>query len=284
MPPQMPQSNIELHCHSSCSDGRLTPEDLVALAAGDGVRFLALTDHDTMDGVAAARAAGAAQGVVVVAGMEISTRWNKSVLHLLAWFPLGREPEQAADFQAWLAGLAERRRDRNRRLAANLRAHGIPLDETVDGPRPWGRPHFARWLVSRGFALTVEEAFARYIASTAPTYVPLVGVSAAAAITVVKSAGARTSLAHPGRLKTPLLPLLKALVDAGLDALEIYYPTHTLDQMAHYVALAREHHLQASGGSDFHGAAGDCLGGVVMPEEVAQYWRGELGKAALARG
>lgn len=266
-------SELELHCHSTCSDGRLTPEALVAAAAAQGVRLLALTDHDTLAGTLAARSAGKGAAVAVAGGIEISTRWKNATLHLLGYFPVSWSPEAHADFQAWVNALAERRRDRNRRFAAKLRAHGVTFHETTDGPRPWGRAHFAQWLVAQGYAATTEQAFQRYLTRSTPTFAAMDAVLCPAAIAAVKAAGGVASLAHPGRMATPCAPVAAELAGQGLDAIEVYYPLHTPDQQAHFLELAQRYGLQASGGSDFHGRAGEVPGSVNLPEAVSAHWQ-----------
>ena len=280
---------IDLHTHSNCSDGRQSPEELVALAAGAQVRLLALSDHDTVAGISRAQAAGERQGVVILPAVELSTRWHGHSVHLLAYLPAAWRPEGAGGvaLQSWLEGVRGKRDERNRGLVERLGTMGIRLDlsvlaEAVGVPvNQVGRPHIARWLVQQGHASSVAEAFDRYLMPGAHTYVRLEGAPAVEAIEQVHACGGRASLAHPVRLKWEWEARFSELLGAGLDAVEVYYPQHDSGLRRQLAELARRHSLLMTGGSDFHGREQDRIG-MGYPEAVVQSWVGTLVEALPA--
>ncbi len=276
-----PEFQFELHAHSTASDGRQSPAELVALAAAAGLALLALTDHDTLAGLDAARAAARGQGLTLVPGVEISASWHGHSAHLLGYFPPDweLEAENARAFSAWMQHSRDLRRQRNKRLGENFRHAGIPLDvEALEAERlragghQLGRPHIARWLVDYGHAASIADAFARFLTPGASTYTRLEGLPASEAIAQVHAAGGMASLAHPCRLKWPWREHLHELAEAGLDALEVYYPLHSPADVKEFEALARRHHLASSGGSDFHGRPDDRLAAVILPLERLKEW------------
>lgn len=272
----------DLHAHSTCSDGGVSPEKLVELALAEGLSLLALTDHDTVAGVERLQQAAAGTGLVVVPAVELSTHWQGTSVHLLGYFPTSwhMDSEPGQRLQEWLRILRQHREARNRSLAARLHAHGIHLDldqlavslsprMTVD---QLGRPHIARWLMERGHALSIGDAFALYLTPGAPTYVQLDGVPTEEAIQQIRQLGGLPGLAHPVRLKLPLAAMLDPLVEAGLQAIEVYYPRHTPEQQEEYRQLGLRFHLALTGGSDFHGRPGERLGSVPVPAAAMHGW------------
>jgi len=282
----------DLHCHSTCSDGLLAPAAVIAAAHRAGVRVLALTDHDTMAGLGAAREAAEACGLHLLPGVEISTSapvaGERRSLHLLGYFPAAwpRDVESHVTWEAWLRRAAQRRRERNTAIGDRLRRQGIPFPETAatlaasaaaGGTVPqFGRPHIARWLVEHRFARDLAEAFQRFLTPGSATYVPLEGPTIDAAIAAVHAAGGVASLAHPGRLKFAWEPWLASLAGMGLDALEAFHSSHSVEQGRAYVRLAAQHQLGWTGGSDFHGRPGERLGSVELaaPRDAAWPFRG----------
>lgn len=245
---------IDLHMHSTWSDGTLTPEQLVAAAAKRGVRTIALTDHDTTDGVAEARAAGRERGVGVITGIEISA-WlpdpapRGREVHILGWFVDADHPQLAATTRRQSTARVRRAEA----ICARLTALGAPLDPApiIDAAHGnVGRPHIARALVAAGHAPTVALAFDRYLGNSAPAYVALERLDADAAIDLVHAAGGVTALAHPG--VDDLTDALPALAAAGLDALEVDHPAHSRATRDRLRGLAARHDLIVTGGSDFH--------------------------------
>jgi len=245
----------DLHAHSTFSDGTLTPEALVALAASRGVRALALTDHDTVAGHADAVRAGARYGVELVCGVEI-TVWHTRELHLLAYFV---DPTDAA-LEALLSQRAQARRERVREIAARLARLGAPVDP--DGilaacrDANVGRPHIAQALVAAGHCATSDEAFDRYLGRDGRAYVTATHLPIEDAIRVVHAAGGVVSLAHPGVEKVD--EALPALAELGLDALEAHHPAHSFAETARYLGMCRLLGLQSTGGADYHGHPGSA--------------------------
>jgi 3',5'-nucleoside bisphosphate phosphatase len=251
---------IDLHSHTTESDGTLTPEGLIEAAKSAGLEALAITDHDTFAGYELARAYADASGVRLIRGIELSTKMDagdRRTVHLLGYFLNG---EPASDFVAWLKGMQESRRDRNRRLATRLQSMGIDIRiEEVEalGRNMAGRPHFARLMVSKGYVANYREAFDRYLDQSAPGYVDREEPLLAEAIERLRDAGGRSSLAHPVRLNMPSHDaeekLVARLASQGLDAIEVWHSDHTAEDSERYGGFAAKYGLKMTGGSDFHG-------------------------------
>ena len=260
---------IDLHTHTTASDGQREPAALVERARAAGVHVLGVTDHDTTAGVAAATAAGAALGVAVVAGIEITAVLDARDVHVLGYFV---DPGSTL-----LAGfLSDQRADRVRRARAigdRLRELGCPIDvdalvaKTPPG-RSLARPTIAAALVEAGHVASTKEAFDRLIGEGRPAYMGRLGASPAEVIAIVGRAGGVASLAHPGLLQRD--DIIPGLAAAGLTAIEVYHSDHGEDDVARYVAVARELGLAITGGSDFHGADSHrhaALGAVALPQD-----------------
>lgn len=223
-----------------------------------GVGILAVTDHDTVAGVAEATRAGEALGVRVVTGVEISVRAPSGSMHLLAYFPRAAP----AAFTRRLAQLADGRRDRAERILRRLDALGAPIDMEGVAARaggPIGRPHIADELVAAGHARTRQDAFDRYLADGGPAWVPHDGLGPEEAVRMVRDAGGAPSLAHPGTLRLArdhLRGFVGRLVGAGLLGIEVHRPEHLPERRHEYGRLASAHGLVPTGGSDFHGPTG----------------------------
>lgn len=250
----MPPSRVDLHSHSTASDGQLEPTALVALAAERGIEVLALTDHDTVAGVPEAQAAGREHGLRVVAGIEISARWPGGQCHLLAWLP---DPVPEA-FLAWTRERSAEREERARGMVALLQEQGIAIawDDVARLARGnIGRPHVADALIAQGAAGDRADAFERLIGHGCPAYIPSGKLEPEAAIAIAVGHGALVSLAHPYSLGLDGDDLDRAitrLAAAGLGALEAHRGDQRPAQQAAFVALARRHGLLVSPGSDFH--------------------------------
>jgi predicted metal-dependent phosphoesterase TrpH len=247
---------IDLHTHSTVSDGTEIPERVVQLAHHAGVTAVALTDHDRLEGVAAARGEGARVGVEVIAGCEISCAHSGS-LHLLVYF---LEPG-AGPLQDELGRLQALREQRNRRLAERLAGMGLPVthDEMVAeaGGGGVGSPHAAAVLVRKGVVGSVGEAFERWLAKGRPAYVERPKLSPATAIGLARVSGAVPVVAHPLSLRlepAELTTQLRELAEAGLQGLEAVYGRYSPDQRNALAAVAGALGLVATGGSDFHGS------------------------------
>lgn len=240
---------LELHCHTTYSDGTLTPTTLVKTAVQVGVKALAITDHDTMSGWDEAFTAASTCDIEIVPGLELSTVHNGCSLHILGFYP---------DRGLLSAPLAERMEGRKRRAAemvAKLAAMGYPVElpQLGEGMVP-GRPHIAAALVRAGYAKTPTEAFDRWLKDDGPAYVPYEKFSIEDGISLLRSSGAVPVWAHPYLFRGGVVEeVLKELVAAGLMGVEVYHPTHTYSQQKTLLDLCDRYGLIVTGGSDYHG-------------------------------
>ncbi|MBV9879883.1 MAG: PHP domain-containing protein [Gemmatirosa sp.] len=241
---------VDLHMHSTASDGALPPDAVVAAAHDAGLAAIALTDHDTVDGVAAAQAAGERLGVRVVAGVELSAHDGDREIHLL-----GLHVARVEMIAGALARFRDDRVSRAEQMVAKLNALGVPLTmdavlrEAAGGAV--GRPHVARALIAGGYVADQREAFDRYLRDGKPAYVDKPRLEVRDAIQLVRDAGGIVVWAHPG--SEGRRERVERLVAAGLDGLEIRHPSHTTDDMQRLGALVDFFRLVPSGGSDWHG-------------------------------
>lgn len=280
---------IDLHCHTTCSDGSDPPAALVRLAAEAGIRHLSITDHDTTAAYDQAEPAAGALGLELLVGVELSLDFAGGTFHLLGYLIDRSCPALVGA----LARVQEWRATRNVRMVERLAAMGLPIDQAgVEGVAAGGqigRPHLARVLVDRGAAATVAEAFERYLGRDSPAYVPRPRLSPAEGIALVHAAGGVAVLAHPYQLRlgdAALRENLRTWSELGLDGVEVYYSRHTPMMVEQYLGLAREFDLVVTGGSDYHGLAkpdialGDLPAGVPPATELlaglqraAEKWR-----------
>ena len=271
---------IDLHTHSLRSDGALSPADLVKRAAARGVKIQALSDHDTLAGVAEAAAAGAELGVRIIPATELNTESEWGDAHVLGYFV---DPQDAA-LEARFRWLRENRGRRIELMVERLNALGYALDlarvlEIAQGGS-LGRPHLAQALFEKGYVSSYDEAFDTLLAKDSPAYVARVGLSPVEAVTLVRQHGGVPSLAHPGTV-VGLEELLPKLVAVGLAGIEAYYGEHTPEITARFLDRARTHGLVPTGGSDFHGRGehGVDLGGVFVPPETIERLESRRGRA-----
>jgi 3',5'-nucleoside bisphosphate phosphatase len=247
----------DLHCHSTRSDGLLTPSEVVRRAAERGVAVLALTDHDEVAGLAEARVAAREAGVQFIEGSELSVTWHDHTVHIVA---LGIDPENSL-LANGLENVRTGRDVRARRIAQSLAASGIPdaLEGAlayVTSERLISRTHFARHLIDAGHARDMKEAFKRFLTTGKPGYVPHAWATLSDAVGWIHAAGGQAVIAHPGRYKltnVELRALINEFRDLGGDALEVVSPSHTPAQYTEFAALARAFGLKGSCGTDFHG-------------------------------
>jgi len=249
---------IDLHSHTHFSDGTSSPEELIGDALAARLEALSITDHDTFEGYEAAVPIARAAGLKLIRGIELSTRYNGSSIHLLAYF-IGQEPGQ--DFVSWLGQLQETRRDRNRRLIDKLRQYGVELTlEEVEqkGRSLTGRPHFARVMVEKGYVPDMETAFREYLDESARAYVERQDPQLSQSIERVRQAGGIPSLAHPVRIFRndygKVDALISEMIPHGLTAIEAFHSDHKPGDVSHYLEVAHRYGLAITGGSDFHGA------------------------------
>ena len=262
-------SGIDLHAHTTASDGSLPPQELVQKAHGIGLAALAVTDHDTIDGLADAADAAQALGIDFLPGVELSVEDGGGRFHLLGYGFDPKFPELAET----LTALRKSRAARNVQMADKMAALGLPvtMDDVRDAAHKHGgagaegreeseviaRPHFAQALISKGIVSSVQEAFDKYLASGKPLYQAKDVLTPADAVALLHRAGGVAVMAHPG-----LVPLSEAALaervaalhdDAGLDGLEALYSQHSAADTERFLELARRHSLLVTGGSDFHG-------------------------------
>jgi predicted metal-dependent phosphoesterase TrpH len=250
---------IDLHSHTTASDGSCTPTELVRLAKDTGLAALGIADHDTVGGLEEATAAAAALGVELVPGIEISVDYPQGEFHLLGYYVDFR----SAAFLDRLRYLQDNRVNRNGVMVRKMQDLGfdVTLDEIIaeSGGGQVGRPHMARVLMKKGYVTSVQDAFDRYLADGKPLHVPKVKLSPAEAIDLVHSAGGVAVVAHPKYMEYPteeeLSAELSRLKDAGLDGLECYYSQHSEAETEQYLGLARKFGFLVTAGSDFHGVS-----------------------------
>jgi predicted metal-dependent phosphoesterase TrpH len=270
-------SRIDLHLHTTHSDGSLNPADVLALAQKAGVTALAITDHDIMDGLPEAIAAGARLGIEVLPGVEISSFDGKGELHILG-YGLNWRDEM---LEQRLASLRASRHRRNPLIIEQLRALGLELtyDEVkaLAGTESVGRPHIARILMEKGYVSSAKEAFDRYLAEGRPGYVARELPTPSEAISWIREAHGVAVLAHPIWVKESddaLPAFVRGLKDNGLGGIEVHYSTHTKQQTARFLDLAKRFDLLVTGGSDFHGLTkpdievGTGRGSLKVPERL----------------
>ena len=263
---------IDLHTHTTASDGRCTPAELVARASAAGVTVLSVTDHDTVAACDAVAAACDTAGIEFVPGIEITAVRDEADVHVLGYF---LDP-QSASLRAFLSEQREKRLDRVRRIILKLAGYGLSLDAdailrpALDDPtRSVGRPWVARALVAAGYVQSSNDAFTTWLSRGRPAFVPRDGAAPEGVIKRIHDAGGIASMAHPGLLgRDNWIP---PLVEAGLDAIEAYHTDHSPEDTARYLAMAERLTLAVSGGSDYHadeshGAA--CPGAVSLPRDA----------------
>ena len=271
---------IDLHLHTTASDGRLTPTQLVEHAAAAGIRILAITDHDTTDGYDEAAAEASRRGVLLVPGIEITAVERGRDVHMLGYF-FNRGDGRLAHF---LTAQRATRIARIVEIANRLGSLGMPVDiqplldqAQRQSAKSIGRPRLARAMIEAGYVATTREAFDRWLGQGCPAFIERAGASPEEVIGLIHRAGGLVSLAHPGR--TRIDTRIATLRDAGLDAIEVYHSDHDTDMVAAYFELARQLNLMITGGSDFHGdpAHGIEPGASVLPER-------EWNRLVAARG
>lgn len=257
----------DLHVHSTASDGALTPAELVARAEQLGIPAIAITDHDTVDGLQAALEASATATVRVIPGVELSAAVGRSAVHILGYHVDPTRPGLLRTLEI----LRSTRIERAGRIVAALRADGIDISlpsvlDLADGGAV-GRAHIAQLLVDTGHAASIQTAFREMLGSGAPYYVPKPVSPAADIVALIEGAGGVAVLAHPGlSMADALIP---QLVDAGIVGLEAFHGTHSAADRVRYTQMAAEHDLVVTGGSDFHGRGheGGDLGSADVPIE-----------------
>lgn len=274
---------IDLHVHSTYSDGTLTPYELAKLAKDTGLTSFALTDHDTVDGIPDALGACQEFEIELIPGIEFSTEYQGKDIHIVGLELDWKNPRFLSEVHLF----QDSRNIRNRKMIAKLHDLGnIDISweqmEAAFGKAIWTRAHFARYLKDHGYVKEMKEAFSRYIGDNCPYFVPREKVSPAQAVRLIRSTGGIPILAHPLLYRLTeegLLTLIEELKNAGLLGIEALYSTHTPEEESFVLRLARKQGLLISGGSDFHGsnkpsiALGTGRGNLRIPYELLEKLR-----------
>ncbi|GBE23957.1 MAG TPA: PHP domain-containing protein [Actinobacteria bacterium] len=271
--------SVDLHLHSSISDGSESPADIVELAVAAGLSAIALTDHDILDGIPQARAAAETHDLVFISGVELSVDWKGAAMHMLMYF---LEPG-SGPLQDRLVAVREGRAIRNVAIIAALQSHGVDVTmeevAAVAGKGSMGRPHIARVLIDKGIVGSMSEAFDQWLATGRPGYVSRVRLDAFEAIDLARQSGAVPVIAHPHTLALGADEYAGAFTDltaAGLGGIEAYYTEYSQDLREHLAGICGDLGIAATGGSDFHGTykpdikVGIGLGDLLVPDDSIQ--------------
>jgi predicted metal-dependent phosphoesterase TrpH len=264
---------VDLHIHTTASDGVLSPAQVVEAAVEKGLHAIAITDHDTTDGIDEALEAAARSELEVIPGIELSTEQGNWELHVLGYYL----DHHDSRLQERLGVLRRARRERAQKMVGKLAGMGLPVPwESVlhiaGDSSSFGRPHVAQALCDSGFVSSIDEAFDRYIGFRGPAYVARYKLSPEEALQIISCAGGLPVLAHPWRHED----MVPRLASRGLVGLEVYYPTYSSDESQALAGLAQRYGLIATGGTDFHGFGDETphlLGEVQVPEESLQRLR-----------
>jgi 3',5'-nucleoside bisphosphate phosphatase len=249
---------IDLHVHTKASDGTLPPEEVVRHAASAGLTAIAITDHDTLDGVARAQAEGERIGIEVIPGIEISAQWQNGILHILGYYVDPEDPQLLESLHFLQSGRHERIPRILSKLAA-LDVHISPeqVERELAGGVP-GRPHVANAMVKNNYVKNIQEAFDLYLGYGAPAYVDKRKLASVDAVKLIANASKLCVLAHPYSLGTKsvehLTQIIKSFMPYGLAGIEAYYPKHTAAQTQVFIDVASNLGLAITGGTDFHGS------------------------------
>lgn len=260
----------DLHLHTTASDGRYSPEELVAMAASLGLETIAITDHDSVDGIAPAlRAVQSFPTLRVIPGVEIGTDVPDGEVHVLGYFI----DYVDATLVRKLAGLRDSRKTRAKKMIAKLANLGIHIEwervQEIAGSGSVGRPHIAQAITEKGYVRSPKEAFVKYIGREGPAYAEREKMTPQQVVELVVSAGGSAVLAHPADI-ADLEELIPSLQRAGLAGIEVYYDAYGAKTIQQLASLAHKHGLTATGGSDFHGLehfTETPIGGVDLPPE-----------------
>ncbi len=247
-------SKVDLHTHTSYSDGFYSPKELLLKAKNAGIDVISITDHDNVAAIKEAAAFGKEIGVEVIPGVEISTDVEDKEVHILAYFI---EPENC-ELERYLQFFREERLKRAARIVNKLNSLGltITLDDVLVKAKnsAVGRPHIAQAMLDKGLISSYYEAFNKYIGNGCPAYEKKVHLSPQSAFKIINDAGGLSFIAHPGFMQESLL---KEIITAGVDGIEVIHPSNNPQQMKFYRGIVNEYFLLESGGSDFHGGKRD---------------------------
>lgn len=254
-------TEVDLHVHTTASDGTMSPAEVVRYAAEKGLRAIAITDHDTIEGLHEGIGEGKKRGLEVIPGVELSADFPKGTMHVLGYYIDPTSTELLDELMV----LQQARAERNLRMIEKLRGLGIEIEisELRETPEHGqiGRPHFAYTMLKKGYVQNIQDAFDRYLGKGGPAYVEKFRFSPEEAIRFINKAGGVAVLAHPFTLNR-LQPkdfdaVMGELKEQGLDGIEVHYPEHSEGQKKRYRYVAQKYGLLITGGSDFHGLTKD---------------------------
>ena len=278
----MDKKKIDLHVHSTASDGTLTPAQLVEEAKSAGLAAFALTDHDTVDGIAEAKNAAQNSNIELVPGVELSTDFEGTEVHMVGLYL----DETNQRLLQHLEHFRDNRDNRNLKMYQKLREEGFDITEKalreMFPDAVLTRAHVARFLLDKGYIKSIAEAFDTYIGDGCRCHIPREKISPQEAIELIHSAGGKAVLAHPilyHLIDAKLKELLDICTECGLDGIEAYYSTYQPDDERYIKKLAAQYHLNLSGGSDFHGSnkphikLGSGMGNLFVPYELLEHFR-----------
>lgn len=276
---QKREERIDLHVHTTASDGLLSPSEVVCLALEQQLHAIAITDHDTVAGVAEAIRTAAGTALNVIPGVELNSEGSWGDLHFLGYYI---QTDHEA-LQEHLLAVQTARTERAYAMVKRLAELGMPLEwehvQTLANGESIGRPHIARALLERGYVHSLQEAFERFIGNGGPAYVPRLRSTPPEAIALIRQAGGVPVLAHPIYSDPSVLSDIPEYVEYGLRGLEVYYPAHSPQDIAQLLCVCQRYKLVATGGTDFHGfehREGAFLGSLSVPGDCMQ----QLKKAA----
>ena len=274
-------NRVDLHIHSAASDGVFTPSEVVCLSLECGLTVIALTDHDTLDGVAEAQEAVMGTGLEVIAGVEINSEGDWGDLHFLGYYV---DPENGP-LQEKLRAMRDVRVGRARKMVERLREMGMSLEwgevRALASGDTVGRPHVARALLNRGYVGTLREAFDRFIGNDGPAYFRRLKLTPPEVIETIVGSGGVPVIAHPAHSGPAVVARIPEFVSYGLRGVEVYYPHHSPEEVEMLLGLCRDYGLLPTGGSDFHGPSvseGVALGSVYVPLECVERLREAAGR------
>ncbi|HUS69684.1 MAG TPA: PHP domain-containing protein [Anaerolineae bacterium] len=273
---------VDLHIHTTASDGLLTPAEVVRVALEKGLSAIAITDHDTTDGLDEALAAARGHELEVIPGIELSAEQGSREVHILGYYVNHRD----RDLQEKLEVLGRARRERARKMVGKLAGMGLPVSwervlEIAGDSSAFGRPHVAQALQEKGYVGSINEAFYKFIGLGGPAYVARYKLTPTQALEMIRAAGGLPVLAHPWRQEDVAI----RLAGCGLVGLEAYYPRYSHEEREELAKLGQRYGLIATGGTDFHGYEQNgplSLGDVRVPADSVERLRA-LGKSRMGR-
>jgi len=244
------KEKIDLHIHTTYSDGAFSPFEIIRMAAKKNIRTISITDHDSINAIEGAIMFGKELGITVIPGLEISTDIEDREVHILGYFI----DHNSNELQKYLSFFRDERLHRAKRIVKKLNILGleITIEDILSKAKhsAVGRPHIANALLEKGICKNYFEAFDKYIGDFAPAYEKKIHVSPLSALKLISDAGGLSFVAHPGKMPEEIL---KKLIDFGIDGIEVIHPSHNGDMVKYYRGIVNQYCLLESGGSDFHG-------------------------------